>query len=148
MLRELLRANPAKAKAVGKVIECIPADPMAAICEFWPEGFLYTTCCLSIVRTILKTDYNTNVALSPQMAELRFWESFRENVDEDVGRAVPFFDVLLGREPNWSGPEYFRSRTGSRGADRFLATAPSSIDDGSEPGGPARQPPAPRQDGL
>ena len=43
MLRELLRANPAKAKAVGKVIECIPADPMAAICEFWPEGFLYTT---------------------------------------------------------------------------------------------------------
>jgi hypothetical protein len=110
MLRELLRASPAKTKEVGKVTECIPADPMAAICDFWPEGLFYTTCCLTLVRAILKTDFNTNVALSPHIKELRFWESFRENIDEDVGLAVPFFDVFLGREPNWSGPEYFRSR--------------------------------------
>jgi len=128
MLRELLRANPVKAKEIGKVTECIPADPMAAICEFWPEGFLYTNCCLALVRAILKTDFNTNVALSPQIGELRFWESFRENVHEDVGRAVPFFDVFLGREPNWNGPEYFRSRPASRDAKRFLTTAPKSIE--------------------
>jgi len=128
MLRELLRANPANAKEIGKVTEYIPADPMAAICEYWPEGFLYASCCLALVRAILKTDFHTNVAVSPEFGELRFWESFRENVHQDVGRAVPFFDVFLGREPNWGGPEYFRSRAASRGADRLLATAPKLIE--------------------
>jgi hypothetical protein len=128
MLRELLRANPAKAKERSKVAECIPADPMTPICAYWPEGYLYTSCCLALVRAILKADFNTNVALAPQMSELRFWESFRENVHQDVGRAVPFFDVFLGREPNWSGPEHFRSRPASRGADRSLDPAAKSIE--------------------
>lgn len=122
MLRELLRANPATATEIGKVTECIPADPLAEICEFWPEGFLYTFCCLTVVQAILKSDFNTDVELSPQIGELRFWQSFRENVQEDVGRAVPFFDVFLGREPNWVGSEYFLSRPASRsGKDRLTA---------------------------
>jgi hypothetical protein len=123
MLRELLRATPVKTKAKGKIAECIPADPMAEICDFWPEGFLYATCCLRLVRTILSMDFNTNVALSPCFENLRIWESFRENVLQDVGLAVPFFDLFLGREPNWTGPEYFRSRPVLRDASLLPAAA-------------------------
>jgi hypothetical protein len=129
MLRELLRANPATATEVRRVTECIPADPLAAICEFWPEGVLYTFCCLTLVQAILKSDFNADAELSRQMGELRFWQSFRENVQEDVGRAVPFFDVFLGREPNWVGSEYFLSRPASRRGEDHLATALTHSED-------------------
>jgi hypothetical protein len=129
MLRELLRENPATATEVRKVTECIPADPLAAICESWPEGFLYTFCCLTLVQAILKSDFNTDAQLSPQMGELRFWQSFRENVQEDVGRAVPFFDVFLRREPNWVSSEYFLSRPASRRGEDHLTTALTRFED-------------------
>jgi hypothetical protein len=128
MLRELLRAEPAAAKATAGIKECIPADPLAAICEFWPEGFLYANACLALVRAILAVDFNASVVLSPHFRDLRFWESFRENVAEDVGLAVPFFDVLLGREPNWSAPEYFRSRPALRDPHGFLAPPPRAVE--------------------
>lgn len=128
MLRELLRAAPVKSWAKGKVAECIPADPMAEICQFWPEGFFYATYCLTLVQAVLKSDFHTNVALSPDFEDLRVWESFRENIQQDVGRAVPFFDVFLGRDPNWSGPEYFLSRPALRDAHLVSASAENSIE--------------------
>ncbi len=128
MLRELLRVEPATAKPRARITECIPADPAAAICEFWPEGFFYTNACLALARAILAVDFNANVVLSTHFHELRFWESFRENVAEDVGLAVPFFDVLLGREPNWSAPEYFRSRPALRDPHGFLSPRSPAVE--------------------
>ena len=114
MLRELLRVKPVSTKAIESIAECIPLDPMASICRFWPEGLLYTDACMAVVSAILKSEFNADLERSPYYTELRFWESFRENVREDVGLAVPFFDAILGREPNWTFPEYFRSRPGLR----------------------------------
>lgn len=117
MLRELLRTAPVKSRAKGKVAESIPADPMDRICAFWPEGFFCTTYCLTLVRAVLKSDFNTSAVLSPSFEDLRVWQSFRENIAEDVGLAVPFFDLFLGREPNWIEPEHFLGRPALRDAD-------------------------------
>lgn len=110
MLRELLRAAPAKGAAAHKVGECIPPDPMARICEFWPEGFLYAHYCLTLVQAILEQDFDVRPAPNPVLEDLRIWQSFRENFAENPATAIGFFDVFMGQQPNWEAPEYFLSR--------------------------------------
>ncbi len=114
MLRELCRANPVKSDDKGQFDKLIPPDPMAKICEFWPEGFLYTTYCLTLVRAILEQDFDVHTSDNPQLQDLRTWQSFRENFHENPSLAMAFFDVFMGVEPNWSFPERFLSRPGAR----------------------------------
>ena len=120
MLRELLRASPARSDAKGHFNASIPLhptlavpilpDPMARICAFWPDGYFYTNYCLTLVRAILEQDFDVHVAANPQLQDLRVWQSFRENFAENPSLAVSFFDVFLGQEPNWNFPGYFLSR--------------------------------------
>jgi hypothetical protein len=128
MLRELLRATPVKASAQRKATERLPDDPTARICDFWPEGFFYAAYCLTLVRAVLKSDFHTNAALDPSFEDMRVWQSFRENAAHDVGLAVPFFDLFLGRDPNWAGPEFFLSRPALRGGARGAASAETSTE--------------------
>ena len=107
MLRELLRARPAKMVGAN-VAKRLPGDSAAAICDFWPEGFLYVNYCVTIVRAILASDFDRTVALDPSFTDLRIWESFRENVGADAALAIPFFDLLVGGAPNWTSPTSFR----------------------------------------
>ena len=74
MLRELCRANPARSDQRGQFDKLIPPDPMARICEFWPEGFLYTTYCLTLVRAILEQDFDVHAPEPPQLEDLRVWQ--------------------------------------------------------------------------
>ena len=130
MLRELLRASPAGSAAerhfkarvppdpivAGAVLadailaDPILADPVARICEFWPDGYLYTNYCLTLVRAILAQDFENHTTANPQFQDLRVWQSFRENFAENPSLAVAFFDVFMGQEPNWNFPECFLSR--------------------------------------
>jgi hypothetical protein len=116
MLRELLHAHPARSEGGGKFDSFVPPDPMAPICEFWPEGFLYTTYCLTLVRAILEQDFDVHTAQNPVIEDLRTWQSFRENFNENPVLAVAFFDVFMGVEPNWTFPERFLSRPAARAA--------------------------------
>lgn len=117
MLRELCRSNPAtKSDGAGQFDKLIPPDPMAKICEFWPEGFLYTTYCLTFVRAILEQDFAVQPSQNPEFEDLRIWQSFRENFHESPSLAVAFFDVFMGVEPNWTFPERFLSRPGVQAA--------------------------------
>jgi hypothetical protein len=34
-----------------------------------------------------------------------FWDSFRENVEENNNSAIAFFDLICGLEPNWDSPD-------------------------------------------
>jgi hypothetical protein len=122
MLEELLRAKPARS-ARTDVGESPPADPMAAIRDFWPEGFLYVNYCVTVVRAILKSDFDTTVAFDPCFEDIRIWESFRENVGDDPSLAVPFFDLFLGGAPNWTSPNSFFSRLETRNAAPLTAFA-------------------------
>jgi len=116
MLRELLRAAPVRCEGRAAASPAGPADPMTAIWTFWPEGALYATYCLKLVRAILKNDFAIEIGPHPRFENLGTWESFRENVGEDVGVAVAFFDHFLGLEPAWSWPEGFLSRPAAKGA--------------------------------
>lgn len=110
MLRELLRAVPAKCRAKTQYNDLGAHDPIADICAFWPDGYLYTTFCMNLVQTILKQDFGICLAPYPRLDYLPAWHSFRENIAEDSSLAVPFFDLLLGKEPNWNSPQHFHSR--------------------------------------
>jgi len=110
MLRELLRAKPAKSVSAN-VAEPLPGDKVGAICELWPEGFLYVNYCVTIVRAILESDFDGTVSLDSCSEDVRVWESFRENVGEDAALAIPFFDLLVGGAPNWTSPTNFLSRS-------------------------------------
>ena len=116
MLRELCRANPASKVGQGQFDNLIPPEPMAKICEFWPEGYLYATYCLSLVQAILAQDFDVRIDDNPQLKDVRLWESFRENFKQDPETAIGFFDVFMGVEPNWSFPQYFSSRPAVKAA--------------------------------
>ena len=124
MLRELLRAKPAKSGNAAAP-ERSSADPIAAICDFWPEGFLYVNYCLTVVRTILESDFDTKLKIGPCFEDRRAWESLRENIGEDASLAVPFFDLLVGGAPNWTSPDNFLSRLTTRGAESLAAPVES-----------------------
>jgi hypothetical protein len=110
MLRELLRIAPAKATRRRKTGPFLPPDPMAPICEFWPEGYLYAHYCLTLVRAILEQDFDIRPNANPTVEELRIWQSFRENFAENPALAVAFFDIFMGQEPNWDAPGSFLGR--------------------------------------
>ena len=116
MLRELCRANPASKVGQGQFGNLIPPEPMARICEFWPEGYLYATYCLRLVQAILAQDFDVRVDDNPHLRDVRLWESFRENFSQDPDTAIGFFDVFMGVEPNWSFPQYFSSRPAVKAA--------------------------------
>jgi hypothetical protein len=110
MLKQLIQAAPAELKPGDRPAARLSADPLAAIVEFWPDGFLYTYYCLTVVSSILESDFDEAVSISPSFEELRVWQSFRENAQADGAIAVSFFDMFLGREPNWAFPDSLLSR--------------------------------------
>ncbi len=102
MLRELIVAAPLKA---GKEEELpsLPGGidhPLAR----WPEGYAYTSFCLSVAAAILKELGDDEPTPAEVTDDPSFWNSFRENTHEDPETAVGFFDLVCGREPNWSAP--------------------------------------------
>ena len=137
MLRELLRASPAKCDAKGHFNASLPpdfvltdpilTDPMARICAFWPDGYFYTNYCLALVRAILEQDFDVRVAANPQVQDIRVWQSFRENFAENPSLAVSFFDVFMGQEPNWNFPEYFLSRPHVQRREALAADLPARL---------------------
>jgi hypothetical protein len=114
MLRELLNFHPAQKVGAGQFDNLIPAEPMAKICEFWPEGYLYTSYCRTLLQAILQKEYEVTVLDPPELHDLRVWQSFRENFRENPALATAFFDVFMGVKPNWDFPERFLSRPGAK----------------------------------
>lgn len=110
MLGELLLTGAVKAGSGAPSAPMIPPDPAAPVIAFWPEGFLSTHYCLTLVRAILEQDFDVRPAPNPQLGDLRTWQSFRENFRSDPTLAVAFFDVFMGVEPNWVFPHSFLSR--------------------------------------
>ena len=72
------------------------------------------------MRAILKNDFGIEIGPHPRFENLGTWESFRENVAEDVGVAVAFFDHFLGLEPAWGWPEGFLARHAAKGVASSL----------------------------
>jgi hypothetical protein len=112
LLREFMKSRPVSAKPR----EAARAKSEASIVSFWPEGFLYTNFCLSVLSAVVRQEFGESLSLSEGADDLRVWWSYRENVEEEPSMAIAFLDKFLGEEPNWRVPESPQSRTAMRRA--------------------------------
>jgi hypothetical protein len=103
LLRELITAAPLKTVKA----EALPASPIKADHPLarWPEGYAYTSFCLSVATAVLKETGDDEPVPAHITDETRFWDSFRENALEDPATAIAFFDLACGQDPNWDAPD-------------------------------------------
>ena len=104
MLYELIKCQP-----LEMTLAAAPdneEDPVA----FWPEGYAYVAYCLNVRATVLRQDFGSDISSPPEIADIRTWWSFKENVQEDPSLAVAFLDYFSGAEPNWKHPLLFEKR--------------------------------------
>lgn len=103
MLKELIAAQPLKTAPVHDVA----AWPEGADHRLkrWPEGYAYTSYCLSVAAAVLKEMGREDLNSTQRADEAAFWDSFRENSLESPATAVAFFDLVCGENPNWDAPD-------------------------------------------
>ncbi len=105
MLKELIAAAPLKTtEGKQQALSELPLEIDHRL-KRWPEGYAYTSFCLSVAAAILKEMGDEEPASVPKTEDPRFWDSFRENTLESPSMAVAFFDVVCGQEPNWDAPD-------------------------------------------
>lgn len=111
MLRALLHHAPAQ-RLDPAPHDPAPHDPKGAAdpARFWPEGFLYTSYCMTMRLAVLEQEFNEDAQVAPALAEIRHWWSFKENVREDPSLAIAFLDMFAGDEANWTAPGFFAPR--------------------------------------
>ena len=114
MLRTLIQTGPVT--LVSKPPDADENRPA----YFWPEGFLYVAFCLNVRGLVIEHDFHGRQSVSEARNDIRTWWSFRENVEEDPGRAIAFLDLFAGEEPDWTMPEIFRSGRYREIASSFL----------------------------
>jgi hypothetical protein len=131
MLRELTADMPLVAKATPTKVE---AKSAAA---FWPEGYAATLFCLSVHTAVMDQEFRERTEVTPDIADLRIWWSFRENAREDPGFSTGFLQMVLGHQPNWTMPDVFRARLR---ADAENGTLREPQGDADAPAPYARQP--------
>lgn len=120
MLKELVEAKPLKALAV----EGAKLELGNHVLGRWPEGYAYTSFCLSVAAAILREmgeDEPSGAGLADDPA---FWDSFKENAVESPATAVAFFDLVCGQDPNWDAPDVPWLRNGLRESVLLGRTSP------------------------
>lgn len=101
MLKELIVAAPLNAQEDSSNIS-LEIDQRL---KRWPEGYAYTSFCLSVASAILREMGDAEPILAAKTDEPSFWDSFRENTSETPPIAIAFFDLVCGQEPNWDAPD-------------------------------------------
>ena len=90
----------------------------------WPEGYAYTSFCLSVAAAVLSEMGGPEPTESGITDDPHFWDSFRENVAETPANAIAFFDMVVGLSPNWQAPDVPWMRRTFMDAKRKLEAAP------------------------
>lgn len=105
MLKELLASRPITAIVPSELgLPAIP-DSLDHRLKRWPEGYAYTSFCLSVAAAVLNEMGDTEPTESGVADDPKFWDSFRENVAEVPANAIAFFDMVVGLKPNWAAPD-------------------------------------------
>jgi hypothetical protein len=125
MLKELIEAQPIRAVKSG--LPVLPANVDHRLAR-WPEGYAYTSFCLSVAAAVLKEAGDDEPSAAAQTDDPRFWDSFRQNALESPAAAVAFFDLVCGQEPNWQAPDVpWMRRSFQESLERIGATAHARI---------------------
>ncbi len=101
MLKELIATHPLKAIQLQESPPVADKHPLSR----WPEGYAYTSFCLSVASAILREMGETEVSAEGLADDPAFWDSFRENVSDSPANAIAFFDLVCGNSPNWDAPD-------------------------------------------
>ena len=103
MLKELIAAKPLKTVP----LQDISSWPQGVDHRLkrWPEGYAYTSYCLSVAAAILREMGSEEPVSAAKADDPGFWDSFRENSLESPACAVAFFDLVCGESPNWNAPD-------------------------------------------
>ena len=105
MLKELIAASPLKGvEGKEQELSALPIEIDHRL-KRWPEGYAYTSFCLSVAAAILKEMGDEEPVLASKTGDPRFWDSFRENTLESPTTAIAFFDLVCGQDPNWDAPD-------------------------------------------
>ncbi|MCA3560455.1 MAG: hypothetical protein IOC82_05430 [Aestuariivirga sp.] len=124
MLKELLAARPITAIVPdGLGLPALPATIDHRL-KRWPEGYAYTSFCLSVAAAVLREMGAGEPAESGVADDPGFWDSFRENVAENPANAIAFFDMVVGLPPNWQAPDVPWMRRTFLDARRRLGSSP------------------------
>lgn len=103
MLRSLIKHAPLSVSA--KPDNANKEDPA----YFWPEGYAYVSYCINVRAAVLQQDFDEATSIAPELANLRTWWSFKENVQEDSSLGIAFLDLFTGVDPQWEMPDLFRA---------------------------------------
>ncbi len=101
MLKELIVAAPLSARE-DVANDSVDVDQRL---KRWPEGYAYTSFCLSVAAAVLKEMGDAEPDSSQKTDDPSFWDSFKENTLETPPIAIAFFDLVCGQEPNWDAPD-------------------------------------------
>jgi hypothetical protein len=123
MLKELISAKPLQALPARDERKDLGDHVLAR----WPEGYAYTSFCLSVASAILAEmgeEEPTGQGLADDPA---FWDTFRENATESPATAVAFFDLVCGNEPNWDAPDVPWMRNAFRNTAQIAGQATKTV---------------------
>jgi hypothetical protein len=124
MLKELLASRPITAIVPDELgLPTLPATIDHRL-KRWPEGYAYTSFCLSVAAAVLSEMGGPEPTESGITDDPHFWDSFRENVAETPANAIAFFDMVVGLSPNWQAPDVPWMRRTFTDAKRKLEAAP------------------------
>ena len=101
MLKELIAAKPLQAMPEADA----PQELGDHLLSRWPEGYAYTSFCLSVASAILREMGAQEPSGEGLADDPAFWDSFKENASESPANAVAFFDLVCGQDPNWDAPD-------------------------------------------
>ena len=124
MLKELLASRPITAIVPDELgLPTLPATIDHRL-KRWPEGYAYTSFCLSVAAAVLSEMGGPEPTESGITDDPHFWDSFRENVAETPANAIAFFDMVVGLSPNWQAPDVPWMRRTFMDAKRKLEATP------------------------
>jgi hypothetical protein len=127
MLKELIAADPLKALPRKGNLPAVAASHANHALARWPEGYAYTSFCLSVAAAILLEIGEDEPDPAKALDEPAFWSSFKENVAENPAAAIAFFDLVCGKEPNWDAPDVPALRKAFSRTQLLGETAPASV---------------------
>jgi hypothetical protein len=105
MLKELVAASPLKTQPRQPTEGAVTISPTDQLLTRWPEGYAYTSFCLSVAGAILREMGETEPETGGPSDDPAFWDTFKENTLESPATAIAFFDLVCGQEPNWDAPD-------------------------------------------
>lgn len=125
MLKELIAAKPLKTAPLQDVSSWPKGIDHRL--KRWPEGYAYTSYCLSVAAAILREMGSEEPVSAARAEDPHFWDSFRENSLESPATAVAFFDLVCGEHPNWDAPDVPWLRHVIERQGKLTAEQPNSL---------------------